>query len=143
MVTWNRINLVFTNVNLVGIHFLLAQVVSTNYNLFWLVFGLGKKFLFHRYTISNYIYIFGGHIRCNWLMSLSQMMLKAVFYFKFHSWCISICIDIYSHHIQKLSLFAYFDGCICPKKVWFVVFPGLNFWNPSLKWFLKEISFRR
>ena len=53
------------------------------------------------------------------------------------------CIDILYHRISKLSFFAYFDRNVFLKSVRFLVFPGFEFWAHSLKWFLKDVDFRK
>ena len=70
-------------------------------------------------------------------------MLDPIFYCNFHSGCIIRCIDIPYAYIQKISFFAYFGVYVRLKSVRIWEFPGLNFWAPSWKWFLKDISFRK
>ena len=70
-------------------------------------------------------------------------MLDPIFYCNFHSGCIICCIDIPYAYIQKISFFAYFGVYVRLKSVRIWEFPGLNFWAPSWKWFLKDISFRK
>ena len=70
-------------------------------------------------------------------------MLNPIFYCNFHSGCIICCIDIPYAYIQKISFFTYFGEYVRLKSVRIWEFPGLNFWAPSWKWFLKDISFRK